>query len=88
MYTRPTESLPPLSPESEGTRVFIAFWGRGRGHDVTTARAQAIITQACGTALTHGSVLFLAPSESLSTGPVGRATKERNCGGQPQLVPP
>ena len=78
---RPTTHL-----ESEGTRVFIAFWGRG--HDVTTAHARAIITQARGTALTHGWVLFLAPSESLSTRPAGGATKERNCGGRPQLVPP
>ena len=77
-----------ISPESEGTRVFIAFWGGGQGHDVTTAHAQAIITQARGTALTHGWVLFLAPSESLSTGPAGGATKERSCGGRPQLVPP
>ena len=73
---------------TKGTRVFITFWSRGRGHDVMTARAQAIITQACGTALTHGWVLFPAPSESLSTGPAGRATKERSCGGWPQLVPP
>ena len=88
-WISPTNHQPTTHPKSEGTQVFIAFWGRGgRGHDVTTARARAIITQARGTALTHGWVLFLAPSESLSTGPAGRATKERNCGGRPQLVPP
>ena len=75
-------------PKSKGTRVFIAFWGRGRGHDVTMACARAIITQAHGTALTHGWVLFLALSESLSTRPAGGVTKERSCGGRPQLVPP
>ena len=84
MYTRLTES-PRVRKDSS---IYSFLGSGGRGHDVTTVRARAIITQARGTALTHRWVPFLAPSESLSTGPAGGATKERRCGGRPQLVPP
>ena len=77
-----------ISPSLKGLEYLWLFGVGGRGHDIMTARAWAIITQARGTALTHGWVLFLAPSESLSTRLAGRAIKERSCGGWPQLVPP
>ena len=88
-WISPTNHDPHAHPESEGTRVFIAFWGRGAGPWCNDgACASHNYSSTWNSTFTHGWVLFLAPSESLSTGPAGGATKERNCGGWPQLVPP